>query len=266
MNALQQKAQELLANGQAQVVIGYGKGSNGKSRAVFAQKPEQAGSLIWDDTCRQNLATYLFKPEIKKLGKLALIASTPVLRSVIQLAAENQIQEGEITLLAVQDLQLIEISDWASAEKYVNSQPLTIDDQDRRTLEELDKLSMQERWQYWQEEVSRCFKCYACRAACPMCYCTRCTVECNQPQWIPVAAHQQGTWEWHIMRAMHLAGRCISCGACGRACPLDIPIHLLTMKVEEDIFKEYGVRAGTAVKTEHALSSYRANDSETFII
>ena len=96
-------------------------------------------------------------------------------------------------------------------------------------------MSREERWAFWQKELSRCVKCYACRNSCPMCYCEHCTMDCNRPQWVPVASHALGNLEYHMVRAMHLAGRCVECGDCGRACPVGIPVHLLTFFAEESV-------------------------------
>jgi sulfhydrogenase subunit gamma (sulfur reductase) len=37
------------------------------------------------------------------------------------------------------------------------------------------------------------------------------------------------------MRAVHLNGRCIDCDACFNACPLAIPLNLLTKRMIEDV-------------------------------
>jgi ferredoxin len=265
MEALKVKARELLTSGAVNVVVGYGKGSGDRMRPVFIKKPQDADSLEWNDRCEQNLAVYITKPELKKLGKIGLVAPAATVRAVLQLASENQIQDGSALLIGIDDSKVRDFATLQEAQSWIAEQPLQLEAQDERRLQEIAQMSMDQRWEFWQEELSRCFKCYACRAACPMCYCSRCTVECNQPQWIPVASHQLGNFEWHMARAMHLAGRCVSCGACGKACPLDIPIHLLTMKVEEDIHQEFGIRAGVGT-AEHALSTYRPDDKENFII
>jgi ferredoxin len=266
MDALREKARELLESGAVQTIIGYGKGSNGRSRALFVQSPQEAEKLIWDASCQQNLATYLFKPEIRQKGKAAIVAPLPVMRSVLQLASENQLQEGELIVLGVVDDQLKPFAGFQEIEEHISTLDLALSAKEQAQLQQIDAMSPKERWQFWQDELARCFKCYACRAACPMCYCSRCTVECNQPQWIPVPSHQLGNWDWHVLRAMHLAGRCVSCGACGRACPLDIPIHLLTIRMEETILKEFGTRAGVKANSENALSSFNVDDKERFII
>lgn len=71
--------------------------------------------------------------------------------------------------------------------------------------------------------------------------------------------------EWHINRAMHMAGRCTGCGACGEACPLGIPIHLLTQKLLEDVDAEFGAKSGTLGQKGNALSTFDPSDKENFI-
>ena len=42
-----------------------------------------------------------------------------------------------------------------------------------------------------------------------------------------------------MVRAVHMAGRCIDCGLCEAACPMDIPLRLLYGKVSQivkDVF------------------------------
>jgi len=67
------------------------------------------------------------------------------------------------------------------------------------------------------------------------------------------------------MRAMHLAGRCINCGECARACPVEIPLNLLTYCLNDDIKAEFGSVSGTSAKLDSVLSSYKTTDKETFI-
>lgn len=266
MEALQNKAHELLTSGQVKVIIGYGEGSEKRTHAVFIQKAEDVNQLIFDSRCVQNIGVYLTKAEVKALGRMAIVAPASVLRTVLQLASENQLTDADVVAIGVTtDGTVVEFANLAAVETHVKTLNLTTSAEDKAKIEKIEKMTIEERWLYWQEQLSACFKCYACRSACPMCYCTRCTVECNQPQWIPVASHQLGNLEWHMMRAMHLAGRCVECGECGRACPLDIPIHLLTQKVAQDIQKDFEWQAGTSLKLENPLSTFKPNDKESFI-
>jgi len=266
MEALQKKAQELLTTCRANVVIGYGQGSDDKPRAIFVTDPAGADKLIFNDTCKQNLGVYLMKAEVKKLGKMGIFATKPVMRTVVLLASENQLTDIDVTVIGVnEDGSLVDFENLQALENHVKTITFEPDPADKAKIEAIEKMTVEERWAYWQDQLSKCFKCYACRSACPMCYCSRCTVECNQPQWIPVPSHHLGNFEWHMMRAMHLVGRCIECGECGRACPLDLPVHLLTQKMAADARKDFGWQAGMSLKLENPLSSFKPDDKESFI-
>jgi ferredoxin len=265
MQELRNKVRELLSGGTAQVVIGYGEGTAGKVRPVFITDPGDADKLIFDARCKQNLAVYLSKNEVKQIGKAAVVAPLFTLKTILQLAAESQLAEGDIVIIGMDDEgKPVDFTDLAAVEAFVSRYD-DLSAEARAELERIEKMTREQRWQYWQQELPRCFKCYACRAACPLCYCTRCTVEINQPQWIPVPSHDLGNLEWHIMRAMHLAGRCVNCGECARACPLDIPLNLLTQKLIQEISLQFNQRAGISSKAENALSTFKPDDKENFI-
>jgi heterodisulfide reductase subunit C len=159
---------------------------------------------------------------------------------------------------------MVEFGNLAEVEKFVHQYQIDIDARYKEKLEKLDKMTPVQKWQFWIDEFTPCFKCYACRAACPMCYCGRCTVDFNQPQWIPVPSHKLGNLEWHIMRAVHLTGRCIDCDACFNACPLGIPLNLLTKKMIEDVKENFGGYQ-PVLKGEHIMSTYKPDDKENFI-
>jgi ferredoxin len=265
MQALQNKAKQLLETGRVKVVIGYGNGSGNRVRPVFIGTVDGCAALVWDDRCRQNLAVYLNKPEIKKMGTPALVATPAVVKTVIQLIAENQIKSGDIVVLVNENGTITELIDHASLESFSASHPVVFPPFVKEEIKKIDGMSIPERYRFWQDELSRCFKCYACRAACPLCYCERCITDNNQPQWVCVASHAQGNFEWHMNRAMHLAGRCIECGSCTIACPVGIPIGLLTIEASRIVKEEFSFRPGLQCDAASALSSFKAEDTETFI-
>lgn len=257
---IRQKAKELLSSGAVKVVIGYGEGSENRVRAVFIRKPEEADRLILDDRCVQNLAVYLMKQEVRAIGKQAIVARMPVMRSINQLAYEEQLKDSDVAVIGISDKdELLDLPDLKSVKEYVENNPLALTPEEQAEVERLDAMTREERWSYWLEELSNCIKCYACRASCPMCYCARCTVDCNQPQWISVPAHEMGNIEWHIMRAMHLAGRCVNCGECTRACPVNIPLKLLNQRIIADLALNFGQ------EEDYALAMFKPNDKEDFI-
>jgi ferredoxin len=267
MDNLVRRAKELLEKKTVEVVIGYEAGPTGVIRPAFITDPEKASKLIYNDKCVQNLAVYLTKNEVKNFGKMAIVSTLPVMRSIMMLISEYQLLAENIVVLGISgDGNLLDIADIPVMQSYIEKSDLSNPDKYKTLLAELNKLNPEEKFAYWQQELSKCIKCYACRQACPMCYCTRCAVEVNQPQWIPVQANTHGSMEWHILRAMHLAGRCISCGECGRACPVGIPCHLLTMQLTDQVYNYFKVYAGTSDKMNSVLSTFEPNDKESFII
>ena len=267
MNNLNARVRELLDTKAVNVVIGYETGPTGIVRPVFITDPSRADKLIYDEHCLQNLSVYLTKPEVKKLGRMGIVATLPVMRSIMMLISEQQITAEDIIVLGISSGgELLDIPDISVMQSYIEKSDLGNPARDKELLAELNKMNPEEKFKWWQNELSKCIKCYACRQACPLCYCTRCFVEVNQPQWIQVQSSTYGNMEWHILRAMHLAGRCISCGECGRACPVGIPCHLLTMHLADQTQKYFKVHAGTSDKMKSVLSVYEPGDKENFII
>jgi formate dehydrogenase subunit beta len=267
MNELISKVSGLLADKTIDVFIGYGKGSADRIRAIFPRNAEQASGLIFNANCTQNLAGYLLKHEVKHLGKPGLLANISALRSLMQLASEYQIKNGEVLVLFVNsDNSLTVFTEFKAIEEFLETINSGISPDEKTRIENLEAMSVTERWAFWNKEFEKCIKCYACRAACPMCYCHRCTTDVNQPQWIPVASHERGNLDYHLMRAMHLAGRCVNCGECANACPMDIPLNLLTYQLIEPIKAGFGAVAGMKADAMYALSTFKPDDKENFII
>ena len=265
MEELRNKAKDLLASGTVKVVIGYGKGTGDSRRPVFVRAADRAADLVADAACVQNLATYLTKHEVRSLGRMAIVALPPTLRSILQLAAEKQLREENVLALAVLGGTVRELATFDAIEEAVATVPDAIGEADQKLIDKLTAMSVAERRAFWAEELGRCVKCYACRSSCPMCYCERCTMDCNRPQWIPVASHAIGNLEYHVVRAMHLAGRCVECGTCGAACPVGIPVHLLTFFAESTVRRQFGQKGGGSAKLDYAMSTFKPDDKEEFI-
>ncbi len=266
MSKLNEIATKLLQSGDVQCVVGYAEGSQGRVRPAFARNEDEASRLIYDERCTQNLAMYLYKKEIVSLGKPAIVANTNTLRGIIRLAAEKQLKEDGLIAIAMKaGGEIAEFRTFEEIENYLATVEHKLNAEDQALLDKISAMNTDERWAFWKNEMENCIKCYACRQACPLCYCTQCTVESNQPQWIPVAANTEGNLEWHVMRAMHLSGRCISCGQCAEACPVNIPIHLLPIRLSEEIREVYGMVSGTNRNEGCAMATFQPNDKENFI-
>lgn len=255
----------LFKEGSIQLAIGFEKGNHGP-RPFFCRKEQEADKLLWDDQCTTNLAVYLTKAELLGTDTVALTANLAALRSVIQLASENQLKPEQWIIFTI-DAQgeVIRFKGFEEIKEYLEKQPSTVDDDKQELLKKLQGMPREQRWQYWTNEMSKCIKCYACRAACPLCYCKQCIVEVNCPQWIQPWSAPLSNMEWQINRVMHMAGRCVGCGACAEACPVDIPLHLLTLSMAENIKEGLETPSAQTVNKGNVLSTFKVEDKEDFI-
>jgi formate dehydrogenase subunit beta len=144
----------------------------------------------------------------------------------------------------------------------VEESPLAESYSDVKTFE---KMSPEERWRFFEKETSRCIRCYACREVCPMCYCTECFVDSSRPRWTEKSLDPSDLQFYHIVRAYHQTGRCTGCGACERACPMNIRLTYLTQKLNQDVRELYGFETGVGAETPPPLSTYEIEDQEDFI-
>ena len=128
----------------------------------------------------------------------------------------------------------------------------------------LEAMTPDERFAFWQNELSRCIRCNACRDACPACTCEKCVFD-NPNSGVENKSPANSFEEklFHIIRAYHVAGRCTDCGECSRACPQNIPLHLLNRKFIKDMNEFYGeYQAGAEVGLRAPLVNYTTGDLE----
>ena len=267
------KAAELLASGEVKIIIGYGAGSNAdRRRALFIRSADDASLLHVDAACDANLSGYLVSEGLlSDKKKVGIFLRPEGIRSVNILAAESQLDPLQIVIFGFNDdngsltaLQGSSVNDFSTLISGLKESRSTPEEQ--ALVEKIEGMSPEERFSFWQAEFSKCIKCYACRQVCPMCYCKRCIVDNNQPQWVQTSSHTLGNFEWNLVRAFHLSGRCVECGGCDRACPVNIPLRLINRRMAQEVLEAFDHFSGMSHTQEPVLASFKKDDPETFIL
>ncbi|NTW51047.1 MAG: 4Fe-4S ferredoxin [Chlorobiaceae bacterium] len=267
------EAAGLLSSGAVKLVIGFGEGSTvERRRPVFVRTPAETERLVLDGGCVANLSTYLLTEGLLSDGKsVAVFLKPDGIRSINILAAEAQLNPEQVVIFGfdieegqVRALEGRKASDFAPVIGVAKAAGLSAELQKEAEL--LDQISAAERFEYWKDQFSKCIKCYACRQVCPMCYCRRCIVDVNQPQWVNTSSHTLGNFEWNIVRAFHLAGRCVACGGCDRSCPVNIPLRLINHRMAKEVLDAFDYYAGECAEQKPVLATFRQDDPETFIL
>ena len=295
-NELRNAIRELLEKQEIDVAIGYGRvGVDGAVGAVFVTSPDDVEQIVWNDECRQNLAAHLTRPEVKAFGKIGIVVKPCDARAVVVLANEAQVDLDLLTIIGVvcsgikrakpdgttadeyyakcetcvqhtpQNVTLV-VGDVAEGEALdAKNEPNAATAGNNAKLAKLRAMTVEERFAYWREQFSRCVRCYACRQSCPMCYCNRCVADKNRPTRIDTSASLKGNFAWNILRAFHLAGRCVGCGACASACPAGIELDLLNLTLSDAAKEHFGFVAGTEFGVDPLIGTYADDDKEEFI-
>ncbi|NPV08122.1 MAG: hypothetical protein HPY83_09185 [Anaerolineae bacterium] len=115
-----------------------------------------------------------------------------------------------------------------------------------------DEMALEERREFWQEQFRKCIKCYGCRNICPECFCEACALE--NPLWVEPGMLAPPFPTFHLIRAMHMANRCVGCRQCELTCPAHIPLTVLYDLIRQDVAQLLDYEPGADLEAPPPLS------------
>ena len=133
-------------------------------------------------------------------------------------------------------------------------------------LAEFDSKSPGEKWEHITNLLESCTLCYACREACPMCYCNLCFVDQNKPIWFGKTTEISDIIVFHLIRSMHMAGRCVACGACSSVCPMGIDLTFIIRSLEKIVKERYDFKSGLDLETLPPMMTFKMEDGQEFML
>jgi len=113
---------------------------------------------------------------------------------------------------------------------------------ERRKLKDLPTAEGGDRLAFWKKEYSKCIKCYGCRDVCPVCACEVCMM--GENDWVRGGHIPPKFATFHLIKAYHMADRCIECRECEAACPVSIPLAELYGRMLRDVERRFGYVTG----------------------
>jgi ferredoxin len=289
-DGIQVRARELLSLGEVACIIGYERSPRGRVRPVFVYDEPGVEQLVWDQTCHHNLIIYLrdqVMPTRRKDDppRVAVVAKPCDVRALNVLVHEDQVKREQVFVIGVACPGMVDTASAASPSGSADrlpaaehcqrckervpvfydalvGEPPKLDalEQTWDDVAKVEALTPAERLAYWTREYDACIRCYACRQACPGCYCHECLAEQVDPAWVSIAHRVPEKAFFHIMRAYHLAGRCVECHACDQACPMGIPLSLLNRKIAKEVESLFGYVAGGDPETPPPLATFRKDE------
>jgi ferredoxin len=253
-DTIRARAKELLESGEVATFIGWeaGRFENQTTPLVITDAAD-AEKLIFNEYCVNTLAKYA--RDVVSRGKVGLVVRGCDSRGIIRLIVDQVIRREDVYLIGVGCPGVIDRKTGEPLKKCAecrhNNPPLydeMVGDPIERPVPEdrfaevlaVEAMPQPERSRYFESVYAKCIRCYACRDVCPCCTCRECFVDQRREGWVGKQNNVAENRFYGLTRVMHIGDRCIECGECERACPMDLPLMKLNRKVIHDLNDLFG--------------------------
>jgi formate dehydrogenase subunit beta len=233
-------------------VVGLRRSSEGVAPHVFQQGDDLSELEIVPRYPLTTVVSRLHKsfPEIR----LGIVARGCDERAFVEMAKRNQIDPDRLFILGIACTaeEAEECHCAAPFPKHLVVGKPVAPGSPNPVVAEYDNTPLAKRNAFWRRQFAKCIKCYGCRNICPECFCEDCAME--DPAWVEPGLLAPPFPVFHLIRAMHMASRCVACRQCDLTCPAHIPLTVLYDLMRRDMEATLGYIPGEDIKAPPPLS------------
>jgi hypothetical protein len=279
-NQIREIASKLFTENRIDVFIGYREtGFDENQVPVLVKDPKEVSKLVFNDKSVFNLTNYL-KLDHTRNKRVGLVVKGCDSRSLNLLLTESQVKRGNLYVIGIACEGVVD----ENGKKMQNCEECVVPDavvfdemlgtakgkQEYKVntdIHDMGSKELIERRQYFEEVFESCIRCNACRHSCPLCYCAKCCIDQETSTLYHGANTTSGAFHALMTWSLHLAGRCVDCRNCEKACPSHLPLHLLHKWNERVIYENFQEHlAGVIEGDRGAFYKYSLKDPDDFIM
>jgi formate dehydrogenase (coenzyme F420) beta subunit len=279
---IQDIAAKLFAEGKIDVFVGYRvNGFDDNQVPVLIKDPQDVSKLVFTNKSVFNLVNYL-KSDHTRRKRVGLVVKGCDSRSLNLMLTENQVKRENLYVVGIccegvvddagqkmQNCVECVVPDAVVSDELLGTPSATVPKPyvTNKDIAALALKPLTERAAYFEEVFENCIRCNACRHSCPLCYCAKCCIDQETATLYNGANTTSGAFHALMTWSLHLAGRCVDCRNCEKACPSHLPLHLLHKQNESVIYENFQEHlAGVIPEDRGAFYKYSLKDPDDFIM
>lgn len=282
-NQIREIASKLFAEGKIDVFVGYRMtGFDENQVPALIRDPNEVSKLVFTDKSVFNLTNYL-KQDHTRNKRIGLVVKGCDSRALNLLLTESQVKRENLHIVGIPCKGVVDENGnkMQNCIECIYPNPVVFDEmvdgtptgseappyQVNTDIQNIAAMDLVERRAYFEEVFESCIRCNACRHSCPMCYCAKCCIDQETSTLYHGANTTSSAFHALMTWSLHLAGRCVDCRNCEKACPSHLPLHLLHKWNEQVIYENFQEHlAGVHEGDRGAFYKYSMKDPDDFIM